>query len=227
LNAAVEFTGDGVRQLSIEDRLAIANMSTEWGALAGIFPVDEVTIQWLKEQAHRVHEGRWRNPNHLRWLEAANAPKGALDDPSWVHPRHNLKRIEALERQLEADAAEAARLPPELAPRYAKHIQLELDSLVPRVSGPNSVKVAQPVTALAGTPVNKAYLVSCVNSRAQDLRQAAEVMRGKRVADGVEFYVAAASSEVQREVEASGHWKILMDAGAIPLPAGCGPCIGK
>jgi homoaconitate hydratase len=68
--------------------------------------------------------------------------------------------------------------------------------------------------------------VSCVNSRVEDLAEAAVVVRGKSVADGVEFYVAAASSEVQKESERRGDWAALLAAGAIPLAPGCGPCIG-
>ena len=68
--------------------------------------------------------------------------------------------------------------------------------------------------------------MSCVNSRASDIAAAAEVIRGKRVAPGVEFYLAAASSLQQREAESSGAWGSLLAAGARPLPAGCGPCIG-
>jgi homoaconitate hydratase len=71
-----------------------------------------------------------------------------------------------------------------------------------------------------------AYLVSCVNSRAEDIDAAAEVLRGKRVAEGVELYVAAASREVQEECERRGSWQTLLESGAHPLPPGCGPCIG-
>jgi len=74
--------------------------------------------------------------------------------------------------------------------------------------------------------INKAYLVSCVNSRLQDLKEAAEVVKDKKVADGVEFYIAAASSEIQQESERLGYWQTLIEAGAKPLPPGCGPCIG-
>jgi homoaconitate hydratase len=74
--------------------------------------------------------------------------------------------------------------------------------------------------------IDKAYLVSCVNSRVEDLAATAKVVRGKHVAEGVEFYIAAASSEVQAESETRGDWQTLLDAGAIPLPPGCGPCIG-
>jgi homoaconitate hydratase len=74
--------------------------------------------------------------------------------------------------------------------------------------------------------IQKAYLVSCVNSRLEDLEAAARIIRGKRVAPGVELYVAAASREVQDDAEESDAWGALLAAGAKPLPPGCGPCIG-
>jgi len=77
-------------------------------------------------------------------------------------------------------------------------------------------------------PIQKAYLLSCVNARFEDLRDAAEVIRtrGGRVAEGVEFYLAPASAEVQARSESNGDWQTLIGAGAIPLPPGCGACIG-
>ena len=74
--------------------------------------------------------------------------------------------------------------------------------------------------------IQKAYLLSCVNSRLDDLEAAAEVLKGKKVAPSVKFYLGAASKWVQEEAEKRGIWQILLDAGANPLPAGCGPCIG-
>jgi homoaconitate hydratase len=74
--------------------------------------------------------------------------------------------------------------------------------------------------------IDKAWLMSCVNARSEDLAEAASVVRGKKVAPGVEFYLAAASAEVQAQAEREGHWQALVDAGAIALPAGCGTCIG-
>src|SRR5207247_268813 len=77
-------------------------------------------------------------------------------------------------------------------------------------------------------PIQKAYLLSCVNARFEDLHDAAEVVRarGGQVADGVEFYLAPASAEVQAKSERNGDWQTLLGAGAIPLPPGCGACIG-
>jgi len=76
--------------------------------------------------------------------------------------------------------------------------------------------------------IQKAYLLSCVNARFEDLHDAAEVVRAKggHVADGVEFYLAPASAEVQAKSESTGDWQTLIGAGAIPLPPGCGACIG-
>ena len=74
--------------------------------------------------------------------------------------------------------------------------------------------------------IQKAYLLSCVNSRLEDLEAAAKVLKGKRVASAVKFYLGAASAWVQQEAEKRGIWQTLLDAGAHALPAGCGPCIG-
>ncbi|MFW6206197.1 MAG: aconitase family protein, partial [Gemmatimonadota bacterium] len=95
--------------------------------------------------------------------------------------------------------------------------------------GPDSVQVGRPVAVAGeadGIPIQKAYLLSCVNGRLEDLMTAAGVLRGQQVAEGVELYVAAASREIQEKAEANGAWGDLLDAGATPLPPGCGPCIG-
>ncbi len=206
LNHAIEFTGDGIQHLSIDQRLTIANMTTEWGALAGVFPVDEKTIAWLRQRAEYVKK---------RGL--AGVPSDA--DGHGEHPRLNEKRIKELENNIPQADEQAY---------YAKELVLDLATVVPHVAGPDTVKVVAPVNELASKniKIHKAYLVSCVNSRLEDIAQAAEVVKGKKVADHVKFYIAAASSEVQKEAERLGYWQTLLNAGAIPLPPGCGPCIG-
>ncbi|KAG0054845.1 mitochondrial Homoaconitase [Gryganskiella cystojenkinii] len=208
LNTAIEFTGEGVKSLGVEDRLAIANMTTEWGALAGVFPIDEVTRDYYKKRIQVLDRTRFTNKN------LASVPAGQ----EFIHPRVNKDRVEQFSQE--------NFVTPDPGAVYSKHLTLDLATVSPFISGPNSVKVAQSVQDLENVKINKAYLVSCVNSRASDLRQAADVVRGKKIAEGVEFYVAAASSEVQADVESTGDWKALMDAGAIALPAGCGPCVG-
>jgi homoaconitate hydratase len=113
---------------------------------------------------------------------------------------------------------------------YAIELELDLATVVPHVSGPNEVKtmVSLPEMERKRVPIQKAYLLSCVNARFEDLHDAAEVIRsrGGHVAAGVEFYLAPASAEVQARSESNGDWQTLVDAGAIPLPPGCGACIG-
>jgi homoaconitate hydratase len=133
-------------------------------------------------------------------------------------------------RLTEVDVAGFREDPPVPDPdaQYAARIVLNLEEVTPYVSGPDTVQTAAPLAEVAKRhiEIEKAYLVSCVNSRLSDIRQAAEVLRGKKVAPGVEFYVAAASKDIQQAAEAEGWWSILIEAGAIPLPSGCGPCIG-
>ena len=111
---------------------------------------------------------------------------------------------------------------------FAAEINLDLGQVTPHVSGPHSLQV---MTSLAEMDqkkmaIHKAYLVSCTNSRLGDLEQAAAVAEGGRWPTGVEFYVAAASQPIEDAATASGAWQKLLDAGAKPLPPGCGPCIG-
>jgi len=193
LNAAVEFAGAGVSGLSIDARMAIANMTTEWGALVGWFPVDAVTLRYLRR-------------------------------------RHAMIAAQGAERFTEADLEgwEADPPAPDRGAAYAARIELDLGAVSPHVSGPDTVQTMRPVADVARerVAIQKAYLVSCVNSRLEDLEAAAKVIRGKSVAPGVELYVAAASREVQEDAEESDAWGALLAAGAKPLPPGCGPCIG-
>ena len=193
LNAAVEFTGPGVASLSMDARLSISNMTTEWGPLVGWFPVDEVTIQYLRGVDSR------------------------------------LKAI-GVERFTESDIASWEKNPaaPDADAVYAARITLDLGQVTPHVSGPDTVQAMQSLAEIEKNKVaiQKAYLISCVNSRLEDLAAAAKVLKGQKVAAGVKFYLSAASKWVQEEAEKRGIWQTLMDAGAQPLPSGCGPCIG-
>ncbi|GAA5891397.1 hypothetical protein JCM5296_006512 [Sporobolomyces johnsonii] len=210
LNHAIEFGGSGVSKLSVDERLAIANMTTEWGALVGVFPTDDVLKKWYESQLKKLE---------LRRFSLGGASSASLPSASGNHPRLTAERLESVfSNPILAD--EGA--------HYSKTLTLDLTTLSPSVAGPNSVKVSTPLPVLAeqDIKINKAYLVSCTNSRASDLKAAADVMKGKKVAPGVEFYIAAASSVVQKESEAAGDWATLVAAGAKVLPAGCGPCIG-
>ena len=220
LNHAIEFVGEGVKHLTLDERLTIANMTTEWGALAGVFPVDDVTIQWLRDRADFIEkrglEGVQSDADLTTGKPDGNVRTDAFGSK---HPRLNEERISNLENNILA-ADEGA--------FYSKELQIDLSTIEPFISGPNSVKIMKPVSEFKKQhiKINKAYLVSCVNSRLTDLKAAAEIVKNNKVAEGVEFYIAAASSEVQNEAEKNGYWQTLLDSGAKPLPPGCGPCIG-
>jgi len=143
--------------------------------------------------------------------------------------RQDLK-AHGIERFTEEDIESWINEPPVMDPdaSYAARILLDLGEVTPHVSGPDAVQVMQSVAAVEKKKIaiQKAYLVSCVNSRVEDLEAAAHVLQGKKVAPGVKFYLGAASAWVQQEAEKRGFWQTLLDAGANPLPPGCGPCIG-
>ena len=214
LNHAIEFTGtsETLTSLPVDDRLAIANMTTEWGALSGLFPIDDVLKGWLR---YKATEASMYKP-----------PAGITSTPT--SERFNHQRLDELfENPLAADKGAT----------YAKELYLDLSTLCPYVSGPNSVKVANPLPELEAQniEIDKAYLVSCTNSRRSDLAAAARVFREAakqnggmvpKIDDGVAFYIAAASLPEQQAAEEQGDWQILLEAGAQPLPSGCGPCIG-
>ncbi len=204
LNHAVEFTGDGVASLSMDQRMSVANMTTEWGALAGVFPFDEVLRDYLYSRADAFAKGR--RPGTRR--EGSLGSYARADVDAWWGKR----------AELQADAGAA----------YAIELELDLGTVIPHVSGPNDVKTMHSLPEIEAKKVkiNKAWLMSCVNARYEDLAEAARIVKGKKVATGVELYLAAASAETQERAAADGHWKSLVDAGAIELPPGCGTCIG-
>jgi homoaconitate hydratase len=193
LNHLVEFDGEGLACLNMDHRMSIANMTTEWGALAGVFPFDDVLRDWLLDRAD--------------WLAGRGTPRYTRSDVNaWYDQRD----------EPDADAW------------YSVDLELDLASVIPHVSGPDHVKVmhALPDIEPQRIKVHKAYLLSCVNGRLDDLRDAAAVLDGKNVADDVTFYVAAASETIQEAAELDGTWATLEASGAIFLPPGCGTCIG-
>jgi homoaconitate hydratase len=193
LNTALEFSGPGIASLGMDARLTIANMTTEWGALVGWFPVDGITLDYLAARNRKLRKQAITRIPEVKLAEWRIAPPAPDPDAS-----------------------------------YAGRIVLDLGEVTPHVSGPDSVQAVQSVAEIATRKIaiHKAYLLSCVNSRLEDLEAAANILRSKKVATGVQLYVAAASLTIQKEAERHGIWQILLEAGAHPLPPSCGPCIG-
>jgi homoaconitate hydratase len=149
---------------------------------------------------------------------------------AFVRSVHAKLKAQGIERFTAADIVRWEKDPPrpDADAQYAARIVLNLNEVTPHVSGPDTVQVMASLAEIGSKKVaiQKAYLVSCVNSRVEDLEAAARVLKGKKVAPTVKFYLAPASKEVQAEAEKRGIWQTILDAGAVTLPAGCGPCIG-
>ncbi len=171
---SVEFAGDAVRCLSVDGRMAMANMAVELGAKFGLFEADDVT---------------------LRYLKAA----GIKD---------------AREFGADPDA------------EYESLLTIDVGTLEPQVAWPHSVNNVTPVRECLEIPVDQCFLGTCSNGRLEDLRIAAEMIRGKRVHRGTRFLVIPASWKIYRQALKEGILETLLDAGAIIGNVGCGPCMG-
>ncbi|KAI9764467.1 MAG: mitochondrial Homoaconitase [Geoglossum umbratile] len=206
LNHAVEVKGseETLASISVDNRLTISNMSTEWSAISAMFPIDRTLERWLRYKA----------------------TEAAMFEDRTTRERITHEKID----ELYADPVQA-----DPGAYYAKQLYLNLSTLSPYVSGPNSVKLSTPLSEIAPKKikVDRAYIISCTNSRASDIAAAAKVFQdaakansGKipKIAEGVKLYIAAASVREQEIAEDS--WQTLLEAGSIPLPPSCGPCIG-
>lgn len=174
LYQSMEFTGDGVASLSMDDRFAICNMAIEAGAKNGIFPVDDTTRAYMKDRV----------------------------------------RHEAVEFFADDDAV------------YDRVIDIDLGGIQPTVAAPHLPENTKPVGELAGIPVQQSVIGSCTNGRIEDMRVAAEIMRGRHVADGVRTIVIPATQEVYLQCIREGLAEIFIQAGAIMSTPTCGPCLG-
>jgi homoaconitate hydratase len=149
LNAAVEFTGPGVASLTMDARMTISNMTTEWGALVGWFPCDAVTVDYVRKRRRILSRKGIRRINDEQLDGWKKTPVGPDEDAT-----------------------------------YAARITFDLSEVTPHVSGPDTVQTMTSLAELEAQQIkiNKAYLVSCVNSRVEDLEAAAKVLEEKQVA---------------------------------------------
>ncbi|WP_303249593.1 3-isopropylmalate dehydratase large subunit [uncultured Slackia sp.] len=174
LYQSMEFAGEGVASLSMDDRFAVCNMAIEAGAKNGIFPVDDTTRAYMK----------------------------------------NRVRHEPIEFAADEDAV------------YERVIDIDLSAIQPTVAAPHLPENTKPVGELAGIPVQQSVIGSCTNGRIEDMRTAAEIMRGRHVADGVRTIVIPATQEVYLQCIREGLAEIFIEAGAIMSTPTCGPCLG-
>ncbi|MDE1898988.1 MAG: 3-isopropylmalate dehydratase large subunit [Xanthomonadaceae bacterium] len=204
----IEYRGEAIRALSMEERMTVCNMSIEAGARAGLIAPDEVTFAWLK--------GRPRAPRGAAWERAIGRWKALHSDPD-----------ARFERRVEIDAG-AVR--PTLS--YGTHpgMVLDIDATVPAPGDAQAQRALDYMglragARLAGTPVDVVFVGSCTNGRLSDLRAAAAVLRGRRVAGSVRMLVVPGSAAVKRAAELEGLDAVFRTAGAEWRESGCSMCI--
>jgi 3-isopropylmalate/(R)-2-methylmalate dehydratase large subunit len=212
----VEYRGEAIRKLSMEGRMTICNMSIEWGAKAGMIAPDETTFAYLKGREH--------------------APSGAEWDAA-VEYWKTLPTDEGAEYDTEIHI-DASTISPFVTWGTNPGQGAALDGVVPdpddfiEESDRNAARRALEYMDLAaGTPlkdiaVDVVFVGSCTNGRLEDLRAAADVLRGHRVHDGVRMMIVPGSFQVRAAAEAEGLDKVFTDAGAEWRFAGCSMCLG-
>ena len=174
LYQSLEFTGEGVSSLTMDDRFTIANMAIEAGGKNGIFPVDEKTMEYIN--------GRVNRP------------------------------CEAFEADPDAE--------------YISEVIIDLDTLEPTVAMPHLPENTKVVSEVAGLHIDQVVIGSCTNGRIQDLRIAAAIMKGKKVASNVRCVVIPATQDIMLQAMNEGLIEIFIKAGAAVSTPTCGPCLG-
>ena len=172
LYKSMEFTGDGIKYLSMDDRFTICNMAIEAGAKNGIFPVDETALDYMNRRFKRQPV-----------IYAADA-----------------------------DAA------------YERTIEIDLSALKPTVAFPHLPENTK--TEWGDIKIDQVVIGSCTNGHISDLRQAAEILKGRKVAEGVRTIIIPATNEIYLEAMHEGLIDIFIGAGAVVSTPTCGPCLG-
>ncbi len=169
---SIEYHGEGVKTLTVDQRMTLTNLASEMGAKNAVFPYDEVLKSWLGDTFSG--EGVWADE----------------------------------------DA------------KYAKEIEIDLSELFPLVAAPHHVDNVKALSEVAGTKLNEALVGTCTNGRLEDLREAAAVLKGKKLPEDFQMVIVPASQKIYRQAMKEGLIEIFLDAGANVLSASCGPCLG-
>lgn len=174
LYKAMEFTGEAIEGLSMDERLTISNMAIEAGGKAGLIPVDDVTRAYLDERVERPYTAYYSDP----------------------------------------DA------------QYADVVEIDAEDIVPTVAFPHLPSNVRPVAQARDVRIDQAVIGSCTNGRIEDMRQAAAVLKGRKVAPGVRCIVIPATQRVYRQCIEEGLTDVFLDANCVVSTPTCGPCLG-
>ncbi len=211
----IEYTGSAIRNLNMEQRMTICNMSIEAGARAGMIAPDEVTFNYLKGRKFSPKGKKWDAA--LKFWKTLKTDKGAEYDRTIVI---NANKIEPL-ITWGTDPGTGVKLSGKIPnPRYAKSDQ-EKNTLLKALSYMN----LKSGMTLEGFPIDYVFIGSCTNARISDLREAAEIIRGKKVGKNVIALVVPGSRQIKLQAEIEGLDKIFKEAGFQWRWSGCSACI--
>ncbi len=204
----IEYRGSAIRALSMEERMTVCNMSIEGGARAGMIAPDDTTFQYLA--------GRPRAPQGAAFEKALAAWKALPSDDGATFDREEIFDASALE--------------PMITYGTNPGMGVGITSAVPAPTNGSMEKALkymglEPGKPLIGKPIDVVFIGSCTNSRISDLRAAAGVFQGRKVAPGVRTLVVPGSQRVKQQAEAEGLDRIFLEAGAEWREAGCSMCI--
>ena len=206
----IEYRGAAIRAMDMEARMTICNMSIEAGARAGMIAPDDTTFEYLS--------GRPRAPQGAAWNEALAAWRALPTDAG--------ARFDA---SVDIDAAT---LEPMITYGTNPGMVVPISATIPARAGDpvfNKALAYMGLTAgepIKDQPVNVVFLGSCTNGRISDLRAAADILRGHKVAKGVHLLIVPGSQQVRREAEKEGLDRIFIEAGADWRESGCSMCLG-
>ena len=209
-----EYTGTAIRALDMEGRMTVCNMSIEAGARAGLIAPDEVTFNYL--------ESRPGAPKGVRWQEAIERWRQLKTDPGASYDRRVEMDATSISPMITYGTHPGMAIP--IAGRIPRTEDLP-ETLRPTFERARHYMGFTPGEPMLGRPVDVVFLGSCTNSRLTDLRVAAKVLDGRRIAPGVRMLVVPGSQQVKREAEALGLDEVFRGAGAEWREAGCSMCL--
>ena len=206
----IEYRGEAIRALDMDERMTMCNMSIEAGARAGMIAPDETTYAYLKHTPRAPQDAEWDRAV-ARWKQLPTDSGARFD------------------KEIEIDASV---LEPMITYGTNPGMVIPISGSVPTRTGDaafdKSLKYMgfDAGAAIRDTPVNVVFIGSCTNSRLSDLRSAAGVLRGRKIANGVQMLVVPGSQSIKRAAEAEGLDRVFIDAGAEWRESGCSMCLG-
>jgi 3-isopropylmalate/(R)-2-methylmalate dehydratase large subunit len=212
---AVEYAGAAVRAMAIESRMTLCNLNIEMGGRSGFVAPDESTFSWIAGRPYAPQGAMWDTALGY-WRTLASEDGAAFD-------REHELDCSGLEPQITwgTDPSQvlgiSGRVPDPSAAEPSRRAAVE---------SALAYMGLEPGMALAGLKVDRVFIGSCTNSRLPDLEAAADVVRGRRVADGVVAMVVPGSTTVKRQAEAAGLDRVFRDAGFFWGESGCSMCAG-